>query len=144
MRVQVSAIVFKRVSAALCFFLVLYVGNILASYLKDPALYLVLDVFNDNLLLLVVMWLLFVVGGVLGSMVFPISLAALPVNAAAAVLFLAFLFNAFELADALMGLGVAQSLRGASHLLYALLIIVVLLASYLKARKGAEAAEKES
>lgn len=144
MRAQVSVVVFKRFSAALLFFLVLYVGNMLASYLKDPALYLVLDVFNDNLLLLGVMWLLFIVGGVLGSMVFPISLAALPVNAAAAVLFLAFLFNAFELADAFMGLGVAQSLRGASHLLYALLIIVVLLASYFKARRGAEAAEGES
>jgi hypothetical protein len=68
----------------------------------------------------------------------------MPVNAAAAVLFLAFLFNAFELADAFIGLGVAQPLRGASHLLYALLIIVVLVASYLKARKGAEAAERES
>ena len=141
MRVQVPAVVFRRFSAAICFFLVLYAGDILASYLKDPVLYLVLDVFNHNLLLLGFMWLLFVVGGVLGSTDFPISLAAMPVNAAAAVLFLAFMFNVLELSDILTGFGVAASLRGASHMIYALLFIAVMVGSYLRARRKEKSAE---
>jgi hypothetical protein len=135
MRAQVPAVVFKRAYAAVFFFLVLFVGDLVASFLKDAVLYLVLDAFNHNLILLAVMWLLFVAGGVLGSADFPISLAAMPLNAAAAVLFIAFLFHAFELADIFLGSGIAGSLRGASHLIYALLFIVILVGGYLKAHR---------
>jgi hypothetical protein len=135
-------IVLKGVLGVLCFLGALYVGNSLASYLKDPGLYLVLDLLNDNLILILVMSMLFVVGEAVGSTVFPISLAAMPINAAAAVLLLAFLFNVLELVDILAGVAVARSLKSASSMIYALLFIVVLLGSYFKVFKKDQPEEK--
>ncbi|MBN2014736.1 MAG: hypothetical protein JW778_06110 [Candidatus Altiarchaeota archaeon] len=129
-RKSVPWIVFSRLLGLLCFILVVYLMNVLAPAVKEPIFHQVLALVNDNLVLLVLMSLIFLIGEVFNALPFPIDLAAPPFNAVGAILLLVFLFNIFELIDVLTGEDVSPVFRGFSLILYPLVFFIVLVVGY--------------
>lgn len=123
-------IVFSRLLGLLCFLSVVYLMNFFAPAVKEPLFHQSLALVNDNLVLLVLMSLVFLIGEAFNALPFPIDLAAPPFNALGAVLLLVFLFDIFELIDVLMEESISSAFRGLSLILYPLVFFIVLVAGY--------------
>ncbi len=126
-----SNIVLMRILGLVVFLIVLGLANLVAVIWTEPIFLTVLNFFNSNLLLIVLMSIFFMVGEMLMALWFPFNLPAPLFNAVGAVMLTAFIFRALQLVDILVGDNIFGIVGALGILLYPIVFVVVLIVGYI-------------
>jgi hypothetical protein len=116
-------------------FLLILIGvsaNFFAGIVENESLLLVLNMIGDNLILLLVISIFFLVAELLFALRFPFSLPAPVFNAVGSVLVVSFIFNLFYLVDDLVGRVIFGFLTPVSWLVYFLVFVIVLIVGFIR------------
>jgi hypothetical protein len=128
---SVGSVVFGKVMGFLFFLFLLYIANVLAVYIESPAYLGILNFINNNLVLLIVMSVVFLVGSIFDVLIFPFNLSAPIFNSIGAVLVVIFIHRMFLLLDTVTGQNISIVFTVLSFLIYPLVFLFVLVGGYI-------------
>lgn len=120
-----------RLIALFVILLLLAVSNIILASAGVVLPDSIVSFFKNNLVLLTVMILVFMLGEVFNYLRFPLNLPAPVFNATAAVMLTAFIYNLFDLVEAIIDRKLFTTLRLLSYIIYPLIFSIVFIMGYL-------------
>lgn len=124
-------IILSRFFGLVFFLILLLILNALTFYFNNYAFNQVVQFLNNNIGLIVIMTLIFLVGELFNALIFPVNLPAPLFSAIGSVLVVLFIFRIFTLIESLLGENIFQVFRDFSSFIYALVFIIVLIAGYI-------------
>ncbi len=136
-------IVISRIFGIFIFLFLLFLANYLAPIANIVIFQQLVNFLNDNLVLLVVMSLVFLVGELFLVFHFPLSLPAPVFNAIASVLLVMFIFRIFTLIDRFLDKNIFQIFNRFAFIIYPLVFIIVLIAGYVSLFAGLTGIKKD-
>ncbi len=130
------------------FLFFLHIANFLPFLTDNPFNYRVIQFLNENIGLIILMFLIFLFGEIFNALIFPLNLPAPLFNASGSVLLVTFLFRIFTLIDILLNEKIFQIFNKISFLIYPFVFIIVLISGYItiftKLSRTDHAYEKEN
>lgn len=127
---RVSKVIFSKLIGFIFFLILLFVLNILAMTLGIPDLNLALQMLNNNIDLIMALFILFFIGEILEVLILPFNLLAPLFNAVGSLFLTTFIFKVFEYLESLINVNVFFIFRAFSWLIYPLVFFTVLLVGY--------------
>ena len=123
-------IVLSGLTGLMVFLIILLFLNYLTDSVGNSSFNAVVHFLNDNLLLIVVMSLIFLLGDVFGALFFPLNLPAPLFNAIGSVFLVVFIFRIFELVDSMINTKFFSIFGVFIPFIYPLVFIIVLVVGY--------------
>jgi hypothetical protein len=124
-------IVFSRILGLLIFLVFLYFANRLSFFTKNPINYGIIQLLNDNIGLIVLITVIFMLGEIFNTFTLPFNFAGPLINAVGSILLLTLLFRIVSLLDFLLGMSVFSILGRLSFLIYPFVFLIVLIFGYI-------------
>jgi len=125
-------IVLSKIFGLICFFLLLYILNILTIYIKHPIFNTIVVFLNSNVSIIFVMAVIFMIADLFSALGFPLNLPY-PFFSAFGSLFVAqFIFRGFALLDLIIKQNIFQGIALFSFIVYPIVFVIVLITGYIK------------
>lgn len=105
--------------------------NVLAKFVDDAVFHQVVELLNDNIGLILTLFIIFLIGNIFGSLFFPFNLPAPLINAVGSMFLITFIFRVFELIDSLIDENFFQNIEEFSFLIYPVVFIIVIVGGYI-------------
>ncbi len=105
--------------------------NVLAKFVDDAVFHQVVELLNDNIGLILTLFIIFLIGNIFGSLFFPFNLPAPLINAVGGMFLITFIFRVFELIDSLIDENFFQNIEEFSFLIYPVVFIIVIVGGYI-------------
>ena len=115
----------------LLFIFVLVIINIIGFIFNIPVVDSLVGFLNRNLLLIIIIAILYFIGGLLRSLVFPLNLGFPLFDATAGVLVASFFFGILQFADELLGTDISGFLNPFIIIIYILVFFIIIIMDYL-------------
>jgi len=113
------------------FLVLLGIANLLSLIIKNEVFVGVVDFLNVNIMLIIIIMIIFFIGDVFWSFIFPFNLPAPIISAISSIFVVVFLYKLFSLIAGFIGLdltGISQTLI---YIIYNLIFWIVLISGYL-------------
>lgn len=118
---------------ALVVFLGMLAGvNVLSLFYSDPAFVAVVEFFNENLVLMLIITVIFFLSELFGILRFPFNLPYPLFSAVGSLFVMSFLYNMFYFVDKLASAGIFSFIGELIFLIYPLIFLIVLIVGYIK------------
>jgi len=124
-------IVFTRLSGLIFCLILLYIANHLAFFTENHFNYQIILFMNNNIWLIIVISIVFLIGEVFNALIFPFNLPAPLFNASASVLLANFIFRIFAIIDILLDEQIFQVFNRFEFIIYPLVFFIVLIGGYI-------------
>ena len=105
--------------------------NVLVKFVDDAVFHQVVELLNDNIGLILTLFIIFLIGNIFGSLFFPFNLPTPLINAVGSMFLITFIFRVFELIDSLIDENFFQSIEEFSFLIYPVVFIIVIVGGYI-------------
>lgn len=126
----ISSIVLSGLAGLLIFLILLAAANYMTNYVDNPVFLQIVGFLNNNIDLLIIMSVIFLIGKLFTALVFPLNLPAPLFNAAGSVFLVAFIFKIFELTASITKEYIFYKAAEILAPLSMLVFIIVLLGGY--------------
>lgn len=131
-RKSVLRVVLSNIFGFLVFLVILWIANILTGYIGNRVFNDIVMFINENIFLIIVIWLVSFIGDLFGAIIFPFNLPAPLFNSLASIFIVMLFLKIFTAVDDSMGLAVFKPLLALSSLIYLLVFLFVLISGYIK------------
>jgi len=140
---SIAFVLFTRIGGFIFFLLILFFLNFLVDYIENDLFQKAVELLNDNIMIIVIMSILFLISELFSCLLFPFDLPA-PIFAAIGSLFLVtFGLKVAEFVDKVTELHFYEKLNNISFIIYGIVFILVLIGGYFEVfRKLLEPEEK--
>ena len=128
---SIPGIIALRIFGLLLFLFLLYIANNLSFFTDNPLNYQIILFLNNQVWLLVMITIAFLIGEIFNALIFPLNLPAPLFNAVGAVLLVGFLIRIFALFDILLDINIFHIFDTLSFIIYPFVFIIVLIGGYI-------------
>lgn len=138
MKKSVPKIVIWKIVGFLIFLILLGVANYFTRYIPGNFYYSIVQFFNGNLGLIVVMMLFGMLSEVFWNLFFPLDLVAPIISAISSIFSVTFVYRIWLLVDSYVGTGVEIPMGGVYRLVFWLVLIIGYIVVLARIRRGEE------
>lgn len=126
-------VLISRLIALVVFLALLASLNVLSLFFPNSIFINIVDFFNENLILLLIITLVFFISELFSVLYFPFNMPSPLFNAIGSLFVMNFLYNMFYFVDSMSSLGVFSFIGDILFLLYPLIFLIILIVGYIKA-----------
>ena len=126
-----SKVFFSKIVGLLLFLVILAVANLLIPFINNEIYFKTVHFFNDNLLFLVILSVIFLISALFDALFFPFNLPAPIFNAIGGVLVAVFVFRIFGFIDLVGKIDVFRNLSLIAYPIYFLVFVFVVIFGYI-------------
>jgi hypothetical protein len=128
---SIPKVFFSKIAGLLLFLVILAVANLLIPFINNEIYFKTIYFFNNNLLFLVILSVIFLIGALFDALFFPFNLPAPIFNAIGGVLVAVFVFRIFGFIDLVGKIDVFRNLSLLAYLIYFLIFVFVIIFGYI-------------